>query len=296
MLSKVVDVVSNSTDALGTTIGVKKDGKYSAAVLSAFGESLETQRCEATSNFKHQTSNSQTFFTGKPMVEGLGHAFLMRNYRAGLAKWQSADPMGYPDGWNQLAYCNNAATSAVDLWGCEWVDVRTWDTNLLAGEWKELSRTAKSDQEILATLFRYGELGWARPVVRRGAEQLIVGPVTITYENITDFTWYKDTTTSFVYNRVDTLEVAVTTKELKDDPSLLNAFANLAGTRGSKLKNPYGELIGVVADAFSVAAALDEINECINQYGKDTVWTIDLGAVTYTKTRQRSVGFSRVNE
>ena len=42
----------------------------------------------------------------------------MRNYRAGLAKWQSADPMGYPDGWNQLAYCNNAATSAVDLWGC----------------------------------------------------------------------------------------------------------------------------------------------------------------------------------
>ena len=63
-------------DALGTTIGAKKDGKYSAAVLTAFGESLETLQCEATSNFKHQTSNSQTFFTGKPMVEGLGHAFL----------------------------------------------------------------------------------------------------------------------------------------------------------------------------------------------------------------------------
>ena len=31
----------------------------------------------------------------------------MRNYRAGLAKWQTADPMGYPDGWNQLAYCGN---------------------------------------------------------------------------------------------------------------------------------------------------------------------------------------------
>lgn len=24
--------------------------------------------------------------------------------------------MGYPDGWNQLAYCNNGVTSAVDLW------------------------------------------------------------------------------------------------------------------------------------------------------------------------------------
>jgi RHS repeat-associated protein len=90
-------------DALGTTVGSKSNGKYSAAVLSAFGEGTDADKA---------------FFTGKPMVEGLGHAFLMRNYRAGLAKWQSADPMGYPDGWNQLAYCNNAATGAVDLWGC----------------------------------------------------------------------------------------------------------------------------------------------------------------------------------
>ena len=41
----------------------------------------------------------------------------MRNYRAGLAKWQSADPMGYPDGWNQFAYCGNGVTSAVDYIG-----------------------------------------------------------------------------------------------------------------------------------------------------------------------------------
>jgi hypothetical protein len=42
----------------------------------------------------------------------------MRNYRAGLAKWQTADPMGYPDGWNQLAYCNNSVIRNVDLMGC----------------------------------------------------------------------------------------------------------------------------------------------------------------------------------
>ena len=36
-LSKVVDVVSNSNYALGTTVGSKSNGKYSAAVLSAFG-------------------------------------------------------------------------------------------------------------------------------------------------------------------------------------------------------------------------------------------------------------------
>ena len=95
-------------DALGTTVGSKSNGKYSAAALTAFGENYLTT----------QPPNHQTFFTGKPYVEGLGHAFLMRNYRAGLAKWQTADPMGYPDGWNQLAYCNNGVTSAVDLWGC----------------------------------------------------------------------------------------------------------------------------------------------------------------------------------
>ena len=95
-------------DALGTTVGAKKDGKYSAAALTAFGENLSVDSPTQNSNF----------FTGKPYVEGLGHAFLMRNYRAGLAKWQTADPMGYPDGWNQLAYCNNGVTISVDLWGC----------------------------------------------------------------------------------------------------------------------------------------------------------------------------------
>jgi len=44
----------------------------------------------------------------------------MRNYRAGLAKWQTADPMGYPDGWNQLAYGVNSPAEGVDLLGCSW--------------------------------------------------------------------------------------------------------------------------------------------------------------------------------
>ena len=92
-------------DALGTTVGAKKDGKYSAAVLTAFGE-----------NLANDSTDSQ-YFTGKPFVKGLGHAFWMRNYRAGLAKWQTADPMGYPDGWNQLAYCGNNTQCGVDVLG-----------------------------------------------------------------------------------------------------------------------------------------------------------------------------------
>ena len=62
------------------------------------------------------------FFTGKPQVDGLGHAFLFRNYRATLAKWQTADPIGYPDGWNQLAYGINSPADGVDVYGAIWSD------------------------------------------------------------------------------------------------------------------------------------------------------------------------------
>ena len=83
-------------DALGTTVGVwegrassrpKFGCKYTAAALTAFGEDV------SASGTKHQAP-STFFYTGKPEVAGLGHAFLFRNYRAGLAKWQTSDPDG----------------------------------------------------------------------------------------------------------------------------------------------------------------------------------------------------------
>ena len=100
-------------DMLGTTVGAKQGGKYSAAALSAFGEDIS----DSSSRSPFPVPSSP-FFTGKPYVEGLGHVFLMRNYRAGLAKWQTADPLGYPDGWNQLAYCGNGVSEEVDVGGC----------------------------------------------------------------------------------------------------------------------------------------------------------------------------------
>ena len=108
-------------DLLGTTVGVRegrgplrakqgdKTPRYTAAALTAFGEPLPGQGAGAPS--------SGAFFTGKPSVPGLGYAFLLRSYRPDLAKWQTADPFGYPDGWNRLAYCNNGVTSAVDWLG-----------------------------------------------------------------------------------------------------------------------------------------------------------------------------------
>ena len=72
-----------------------------------------------------------------PKVEGLGYAFLFRNYRPELAKWQSSDPLGYPDGWNNLAYVNNHVTSSIDWQGCaEWVEQSRVDTRKTIGRTK----------------------------------------------------------------------------------------------------------------------------------------------------------------
>ncbi len=61
------------------------------------------------------------FFTGKPLVGELGYAFLMRNYRSDTGKWQTSDPLGYPDGWNNYAYCNNNVGVFFDFAGAKWV-------------------------------------------------------------------------------------------------------------------------------------------------------------------------------
>ena len=128
MLSNVVDVDSIINDALGTTVGSwegrassrpESGLKYSAAALTAFGEDLTATSAGGSSRSPFPVARSP-FFTGKPYVEGLGHAFLMRNYRAGLAKWQTADPMGYPDGWNQLKYGVNSPSAGIDLFGAVW--------------------------------------------------------------------------------------------------------------------------------------------------------------------------------
>ena len=65
-------------------------------------------------SFGADTSDKSSFFTGKPYVEGLGYAFLFRNYRADIGKWLTQDLIGYPDGWNNFAYCNNDILINID--------------------------------------------------------------------------------------------------------------------------------------------------------------------------------------
>lgn len=64
-------------DMLGSTLGVKDGSKMTQVAMTSFGE----------------TSNTDAFFTGKPMIGELGYAFLFRNYRADNGKWQTADSL-----------------------------------------------------------------------------------------------------------------------------------------------------------------------------------------------------------
>ena len=88
-------------DMLGNTLGVKGKDSYQPIKMTAFGES----------------DNVDAFFTGKPLVGELGYAFLFRNYRPEQGKWQTADPLGYPDGWNNFAYVNNSVVTSIDWLG-----------------------------------------------------------------------------------------------------------------------------------------------------------------------------------
>ena len=96
------------TDMLGTSLGKVAENGYSAIDKTSFGA---------------DSSDKSSFFTGRPYVEDLGYAFLFRNYRADMGKWLSQDLIGYPDGWNNFAYCNNDITICIDVFGTLQTDV-----------------------------------------------------------------------------------------------------------------------------------------------------------------------------
>ena len=118
------DVLFN--DMLGSTLAVNDK----AVEMTSFGE----------------TDNENAFFTGKPMIDELGYSFLFRDYNPNHGKWTTSDPLGYPDGWNQLAYCNNGVTSAVDLWGC--LVVYTWEYQGSSTAWGHASMTLTNGTHI----------------------------------------------------------------------------------------------------------------------------------------------------
>ena len=88
-------------DMLGSTLGISNGKNFSRTVMTSFGA----------------YGDESSFYTGKPKVDGLGYTFNYRNYRADQGKWQTADPLGYPDGFNNYAYVNNGVTCYIDFMG-----------------------------------------------------------------------------------------------------------------------------------------------------------------------------------
>ncbi len=99
-------------DMLGNTLGIKSSDGFNTVSMTAFGEPTTSQPNNSTTEI-----DKVGFFTGKPFIGELGYAFLFRNYRADQGKWQTKDPLGYPDGWNNLAYLNNGVVYDIDLFG-----------------------------------------------------------------------------------------------------------------------------------------------------------------------------------
>ncbi len=99
------DVLFN--DMLGNTLAVNGN----PVEMTSFGE----------------TADKNAFFTGKPMIDELGYSFLFRDYNPNQGKWTTTDPLGYPDGWNNLAYCGNHSNMAIDTDGALW----SWATGVV---------------------------------------------------------------------------------------------------------------------------------------------------------------------
>ena len=138
------------TDMLGTSMGKVEENGYSAIDKTSFGA---------------DTSDSASFFTGKPYVEDLGYAFLFRNYRADMGKWLSQDLIGYPDGWNNLAYCGNMPESICDIGGAVW----SWGTSVAGA--------AVSAAGYVATCWITGEAVTASGVAGAVAGGFVAGTI-----------------------------------------------------------------------------------------------------------------------
>jgi RHS repeat-associated protein len=122
-------IIANDTtlfnDILGTTQGYVSSGEASTNAPSRTGDGKEFAAISRDSfgqTLDNSTDTNYDYFTGKPKVEGLGYAFLFRNYAAGLGKWTTSDPLGYPDGWNNFAYVNNCVNMGVDPQGLSFAD------------------------------------------------------------------------------------------------------------------------------------------------------------------------------
>ena len=71
----------------------------------------------------------------------MGYAFLLRNYRADTGKWLTQGLIGYPDGWNNFAYCGNMPGITYDIGGSFW----SWGTSCIGAAVSAAGHVADAD-------------------------------------------------------------------------------------------------------------------------------------------------------
>ena len=128
------DVLFN--DMLGSTLAI--NGK--AVEMTSFGE----------------TADKNAFFTGKPMVDELGYSFLFRDYNPHQGKWTTTDPLGYPDGWNNLAYVNNKTVVCIDFCGTNLYELYDAEAVSNRGHVLPIATWQTSDGKWHASGYDYG--------------------------------------------------------------------------------------------------------------------------------------------
>ena len=122
-------------DMLGSTLNISGQ----AVNITAFGESADTN----------------AMYTSKPYIGELGYAFLFRNYRSDYGKWQTTDPLGYSDRWNNLAYGIHNTFSGIDAQGAEWIYIThsiTFSTSTITVN----AHTNNSYEEVIYTGLKNG--------------------------------------------------------------------------------------------------------------------------------------------
>ena len=233
------DVLFN--DMLGSTLAVNGN----PVEMTSFGE----------------TTDKNAFFTGKPMVDELGYTFLFRDYNPNQGKWTTSDPLGYPDGWNNLAYVNNEVIGAVDICG-----------TFIEGKVQDAAQAAIDNYinaQALDALLKPLASGSAdKDLELKGNFNLVISGIKIEYQ-VKNFLGTDNESTT-LKNQNKSLELSSTL--IRTDPTVYNK------------RNPSGDSVGPAADVSLKENTINLSNLDVSQTQMGTTVTVTSLQFTFALT------------
>lgn len=193
-------------DHLATTVGITDAaGEIAAIEADAFGSPMSA-------------ADNAGRFTGKPYDADLGaYVFPFRNYRADEARWMSADPSGFPDGVNGVAYApvptaalDNDGLSKKVLWAIlnpygvgsinPWEDAIRYGWRTTDSQMRELDKLASLGTHYLddGDEFFFGEVSFAGLSTISGFDRVYIAAVA----SESDHSRYVDAAGSYTQSQI----------------------------------------------------------------------------------------------